>query len=97
MLPMAEIAPLGSRVLGTGLVSRRGPVWCSDPWPPEVQAAPIEEEIEIMAKLLLCAGIISLLAACSNMGTASDTATMGAAPGEVRLGGPLGASGERMY
>jgi hypothetical protein len=47
-----------------------------------------------MAKLFLCAGIICLLAACSNMGTSSDTSTMGA-PGEVRLGGPLGASGEK--
>jgi hypothetical protein len=67
--------------------------------PPEFQAAPIEEEIEIMAKLFLCAGIISLLAACANMSgttaSSSDTSTMGGAPGEVRLGGPLGASGER--
>jgi len=53
-----------------------------------------------MAKLFLCAGVISLLAACSNMsGTSvsrssgtSDTSTMGA-PGYIGSSGPIGASG----
>jgi hypothetical protein len=61
---------------------------------------PIEEEINIMAKLFLCAGVISLLAACANMsGTSvsrssgtSDTSTMGA-PGYIGSSGPIGASG----
>jgi len=51
-----------------------------------------------MTRLLLCAALASLLAACSSMGTSStaaagSTATMGA-PGAVQHGsGPRGSSG----
>lgn len=53
-----------------------------------------------MIKTLIAASLISLLAACSSMGTgtttsrASDTSTMGAAPGTMQNGsGPRGSSG----